>query len=117
MEDRIKHIGFVDVESGQLVICDPCFIRHDGTKKQLNDYMTLLKTRNRLIIKGNTTPELHTQLGKSKISRKKDKNLGVVFDPGIGDGTYEVWATIGRVETGGVDSGERIKKIEMVFIE
>jgi hypothetical protein len=90
---RVK-IGKVDVESGQLVICDPCFIKHDKTRKQLNDYATLLKKRNRLIIDGNTRPKLFTQLDRGPHKARKTNNLGVVFDPGIGDGTYDVYAEI-----------------------
>lgn len=108
MKNKRVRIGIVGVDSGQLVVCDPCYINHDDEQKELNDYETLLKKRgiddNR--VKGKT--EKYTQLNYDK----GHEGLGVVFDTGLGDGVYEVYATIGETKW-----GERVKKVEVILLE
>jgi hypothetical protein len=108
MTDRRVTIGVVGVDSGQLVICDPCYIDHEGKHKELNDYDHML--------------DLRAQTGGGDLNHaehflqlKYDKGhagLGVLFNSGIGDGAYEVIATIGDVP----GWGERVKKVEVILV-
>lgn len=81
--DKRIEIGKVDVDSGQIVICDPCRIRHDGNEKALNEYGHTMQL----------TDNLHLQLNFDN----GHDGLGVVFSSGFGDGQYPVYATIGSV--------------------
>lgn len=108
MDSRIK-IGEVGVDSGQLVICDPCYINHEGNHRELNDYDYMLKKRAESGNGDLNRAEKYLQL---KYDLGHD-GLGVVFDSGLGDGVYDVYATIGKAN----GWGERIKKIEVILIE
>ena len=44
---------------------------------------------------------------------KGHAGAGVVFSSGLGDGIYEVWATIGEVE----GWGRRVKKVEILLMD
>ena len=89
-----KKIGVVGVDAGILCIHDPCYIKHDGEQKELNDYETLIKNLGQ-------HRQLNYDVGHA--------GLGVVFQSGYGDGTYPVFATFN--EEG------RIMKVEVVMIE
>lgn len=107
--DRRVKIGVVGVDSGQLVICDPCYIDHEGEGKELNDYRHLMDLRAKTgggdLNKAEDFLQLNYDLGH--------KGLGVLFNAGLGDGEYEVFATIGDVP----GWGERVKKVEIMLIE
>lgn len=90
-------IGTVVVDSGQILICDPCRI----TAKTLQ-YDTLLQDRE------NAPNELYMQVNNDF----GVPGTGVVFNSGLGDGTYEVWAIIGPA----TDDRNCIKSIEINFI-
>lgn len=103
MADRRVRLGTVCVDSGQLLIVDPCYlestwIQHDGTARgdehaSYNDVCDITMA-----------PPLYA--GQTL------NNLAVAFRSGIGDGEYAVVATIGDVP----GWGERIKKIEIELI-
>jgi hypothetical protein len=96
LRDRRVRIGVVGVDSGQILICDPCNI---GVKEL--DYDTLL--RNRAVAPNEHFIQINNDYGFPII--------GVVSDFGIGDYAYEVWATIGPLG----EHGERVKKIEIIL--
>jgi hypothetical protein len=106
-DKRIK-IGLVGVDSGQLVICDPCYIDHDGGQSELNDYEYMIdklaKTGDGDLNKSDDYLQLNYDIGHA--------GLGVLFRSGLGDGVYEVYATIGEV----VGWGKRIKKVEVILV-
>ena len=108
MDKRIK-IGEVGVVSGQLVICDQCYINHEGEHRDLNDYFFMIKKRAKIGDGGLNLAEKYLQLNYDL----GHDGLGVVFDSGLGDGTYDVYATIGKVN----DCGQRIKKVDVILIE
>jgi len=95
-KDKQIKIGIVVVDSGQLLICDPC-----RTTAKTLQYDNLLQDRE------NAPNELYMQVNNDF----GVPGTGVVFNSGRGDGTYEVWATIGPV-----DGWPRIKSIEMNLI-
>ena len=109
MKDKRIKIGVVGVDSGQLVICDPCYIKHNGEQSELNDYDELLKKKaesgNGDLNKADEYAQLCFDMGH--------EGLGVVFDSGIGDGVYNVYATIGEISC----FGKRVKKVEVILDE
>ena len=107
-ETKRIYIGEVGVDSGQLVVCDPCYI---GKSKglELNDYKHMLELRAKTgggdLNKAKKYLQLKYDLGHN--------GLGVVFDSGFGDGVYPVYATIKKFK----GMGERIVKIEILMGE
>ncbi len=105
-EKRIR-IGTVAVNSGQLVICDPCYINHDGQQRELNNYIHMLQKRELIgngdINRSGKYLQLNYDHGPS--------GLGVVFDSGSGDGIYDVYATIGNVASWDM----KIRKVEIIL--
>ena len=92
-----EKIGEVGVDSGMLVICDPCYITNDKKKeKELNDYDLLLSK-----IDDKHTNQLNYDHGHP--------GLGVRFDTMVGDGTFDVFSI--------KDDDGNLKKIEIVLRE
>ena len=67
-------LGVVGVDSGQLMVCDPCYISEDSIKDILS-YDTICATEH----------QLNYRLGHA--------GLGVVFPSGFGDGLYAVYGS------------------------
>jgi len=87
-ENRI-YLGTVGVDSGTLMISDPCYIIGDNwSEKDYNDHVPKLKG---WVI-------------------AKDESL--IFPAGLGDGAYNVYATIKKLGS----FGERITKVEIIMI-
>jgi len=93
---KTKIIGKCGVDSGQLLIIDPCYLNNwkDGEvdfdkKKYINDYDEACK------------------ISDSKNLGGEHSKLGVVFSSGYGDGTYPVKAFYNKEG--------RIMKIEINF--
>ena len=152
-----KLLGVVGVDSGQLFVCDPCYIDSQWKKEDFQDgraiqdvenkkifklykdfqnYETVLqpysKTVNKLIEEGivkeidvsnkpehnfsynacceatmgdNPNGQLNYEMGHA--------GVGVAFNSGLGDGTYEVWAEEKEIE----GWGKRITKVEIILID
>jgi len=84
----MKKIGFVSVDSGTLLIGDPCY--------WLNN-----KQYQKEMIKNN--------FNYRTIKHEKGyKGKGIITSTGYGDGLYEVWAEI---------KDNRVSKIEINFME
>jgi hypothetical protein len=101
-------IGHVGVDSGQLMVCDPCYITGEFASDEFqpdkpNDAGKYPFTYNGAC--GATlSDERAGQLGIAD---------GVAFSSGLGDGVYPVYATI-------VDDefwGKRIAKVEIVMMD
>ena len=95
-ESRIR-LGRVDVNSGQLVIIDPCYIDGDLAEEDIYHQASAA-----------TEYETGGQLNH----RGGAPGLAVAFSSGFGDGEYEVHATIRDF---GV-LGERVVKVEIDLI-
>ena len=90
MKDKWIVIGQVHIDSGHILICDPCQTQH-GT-----NFMAITIAK----MDGEGNPH---QIGEG---------VGVVFPSGFGDGAYNVEALIGNV----ADFGEMIKEIRVRFV-
>ncbi|GAG02061.1 unnamed protein product [marine sediment metagenome] len=103
--DRLVKIGAVAVDSGQLVIHDPCY-ETDITNEKVKEAMlaTCPKDAPRDFNHTAKYAELCFMPGRT--------GAGVVFSSGFGDGCYDVWATIGPT-----DWGERVKKVEVILVD
>ncbi len=151
-----EHIGVVGVDSGQLMICDPCYIdsewvredfvdirRYKDTRGKVYEYqkdfphfehaMPSGKTPNQLIESGAwklvPVPEQAQTRGRfsyagvceTTLSEKQAGQLcykightgvGVAFCSGLGDGTYNVYATYADVDS----CGRRIVSVRIELI-
>jgi len=92
-EEEWVHLGYIPVDSGQIIIGDPCSI---------DDYHA---TENR----ADTLVEARTKTFKNK--RKID--ISLKLSTGMGDGYYPV---IGKIVNLG-RFGKRLAAIQIVFIE
>lgn len=106
-KDKIIKLGVVDVDSGQLVIMDPCYIRKDMIDENAEiDYDNPKNLYDKCC---KETTENH---GGQLLYDTGAPGLGVAFTTGLGDGMYEVEAKVGEVK----GCGERVKEIRIKFI-
>jgi hypothetical protein len=94
-------VGSIGVDSGQVIICDPCYLINKMDEK-LYDKIFDVKMKDR--ISGTTVENQAAEV--PEIS-------AVTSFTGLGDGGYEVYATI--TNEGG-PWGERVSKLEIIFI-
>lgn len=106
--ERVEQIGFVAVDSGQIVITDPAnlsFWKDNGfgESEQVGEYS----------YGGACDLTLSDNFDGQLVFESGTGGAGVVSRTGLGDGLYPVYATI-------VDLphwGKRVSKIEIVFID
>ena len=91
-----KKIGKVGVDSGTLMVVDPAY------KDDLPNYHKLTG------FTGKGKNKKHDK----KITRQIGKGQAVVFDSGLGDGEYNVYADIGKVDKW----GKRVKQVLIKLI-
>ena len=89
-----KQIGVVGVDSGTLMIIDPCYVEDN-----------LEKWNDGLCDKVINLTDNEKQAGQMNY-KKGHEGLAVVFNSGMGDGLYPVYAHY---------QDDRITKIEIVF--
>lgn len=97
---RRVHVGSISVDSGQVLICDPCYLINKMDEK-LYDRVFDVKMKDR--IKG---------ISVDNQAAEVEECNGVTSFTGFGDGGYDVYATI--TDEGGW--GERVSKLEIIFI-
>lgn len=107
-EKKIK-LGVVGVDSGQLVITDPCYIDSEWKHEEFDDEKEAKENFSynaccKKTLKGHGG-QLNFKLGHA--------GAGVVFSSGFGDGCYEVIATIKDYG----DLGKRVSKVEIILID
>ena len=90
MKDKWIVLGQVHVDSGHLLICDPC-----RTNREI-DFMEI------------TIAKMEGDGDQNQIG----EGIGVVFPSGLGDGVYNVDALIGEVD----NFGKLIKEIRAKFV-
>ena len=76
---KTKQIGKVWVDSGTIMVCDPCYLESDGRSSMVN-------VDDDIFAKLIDTPTI--QVGKG--------NLAVAVRSGYGDGTYPVYAMMDK---------------------
>lgn len=97
MSDQTVLLGHVDVDSGQLMILDPCYLKH----LDIDTYRHISELTST------------AQQGGALPHNTGHEGLAVAFQSGVGDGFYAVYATLGDVP----GFGTRVKKVEIVFID
>jgi hypothetical protein len=98
-------LGKVGVDSGTLLVCDPSYI----SEWVESDDSLIPKTEGEFSMAGCFEASDRIERGgQLKFSMGHD-GAGVAFSSGIGDGFYEVWATIEEVP----GWGERITSIRI----
>jgi hypothetical protein len=103
---KSKLIGYVGVDSGQLLVCDPCYIESEW-KRQSHALDLASPPNGEFSYEGCCRATVHgDRAGQLNYSRGHE-GAGVVFASGYGDGQYPVYATFN-------DEGRVIKvEIEM----
>jgi len=112
MDERIL-LGTIGVDSGQMMLVDPCYIlSHWGEDTDFDEELQkeMQKSQNFKM----------TYNGACAATLQEDKHGGIleagvaaVCTTGFGDGSYEVWLTISDER----DWGNRVKKMEIIFID
>ena len=103
MKSTIVKLGVVGVDSGQIMICDPCYIQSEFISKEEVDF-----DENPAIYR-------HREDGSRwqfTFGTPPFKDNAVASTSGLGDGQYDVFAEIIEVE----GWGERVKKVWVEFI-
>ena len=99
-------IGTAGVDSGQLMVSDPCYV-----KDFINNEVDFDSKKNDNSYSYNGA--CHHTLKNKNQGGELGNGLGVVFSTGIGDGSYPVYAYIGEID----GWGERVLKVEVDFNE
>lgn len=92
-QKKEETIGFVAVDSGQILLCDPCNI--DDQWKKMKNYKQFLKTIGHEEFKGEFSyagcceSTLNSDCGQLNF-KKGHPGVGVVSSTGWGDGLYPV---------------------------
>jgi hypothetical protein len=110
----MKLIGHVAVDSGQLMLCDPCYIKsqdwEDGPFERAQPNTSGYYPFNYNGVCGATLSD--SQAG-SMAFESGFEGVAVAFSSGFGDGFYPVYATY----VDDPDFGRRIAKVEVVMID
>ena len=106
-----EKIGVVGVDSGQLLVCDPCYIDSDWETEDLD----IGKSKKHFSYNACSKKTLEKGHGQLKFEMGHD-GIGVVSETGLGDGLYEVFANIVEVKRNGHNFGKRVKEIKIKFL-
>ena len=110
-KDKWIKVGEVGVDSGMLMVCDPCYIDSQW-KTSPQDLNLNQEPTHEFSYEGCCLNTLDGKLGGEMNYEKGHAGAGVSFCSGLGDGKYTVEARVGEVE----DWGMRVKEIRMVLI-
>jgi len=103
-------IGECGVDSGQLMIVDPCYV-----KDFRNDSYTGKKDRDGMAGEFSYSGICGLTIGKEmggQIKNKIGAEIAVAFSSGWGDGVYPVYA---RIKDFGKDGGKRVIEVKIVM--
>ena len=104
--ERIK-LGVVGVDSGQLLICDPCYLMDDSPSK-----VETAKSLHNCAVKEDGDAD-HSQIRNKTVTVNGNTyggaEVGLKFDSGYGDGAYSVY--------GYKNKDGRIIKVEIIMGE
>ena len=103
-----KLLGYFPVDSGQIMICDPCYIDSEWEKKEakepFNDYGQFSYAG---AVSTTLRPLGIKDKNKGQLYFKNGVEAGVVSGNFGGDGCYPVYGIYGE--------GNELKKIEIIF--
>lgn len=85
---KFESIGFVAVDSGQLILCDPCYIDSEWDRVEFEEGKHLSKFN----YSGASNATLSNKRAGQLNFKHGHPGAGVVFSTAWGDGTYEVFA-------------------------
>jgi hypothetical protein len=119
--ERIK-LGSIGVDSGQMMLCDPCYIESSWKKGEFNGEKIEEMKKSKEYEFGYSGacaatlqeegPKAHIGDILGRYSPDSEDGTGAVCSSGFGDGCYEVWV---EVEDHG-PWGRRVSKMEIIFI-
>jgi hypothetical protein len=101
-------LGHVGVDSGQIMISDPCYVKDFNDSEDFNPARADERGNYPYSYNGSCGATLSDAMGG-----QLGAIHGVVSSTGYGDGCYEVWATIGD----SAGWGRRVHKLEVIFID
>ena len=101
---RKVKIGTAGVDSGQLMVSDPCYVK-DFISNEV-DFENKKDDKSY-----SYSGACHQTLQNENQGGELGNGLGVVFSTGIGDGSYPVYAYLGEID----GFGERVLKVEIDF--
>ena len=90
-------IGTAGVDSGQLMVSDPCYVKDFISNEVDFD--------NKKIDNSYSYKACHQTLNNENQGGELGNGRGVVFSTGIGDGSYPVYAYLGEID----GFGERVR--------
>jgi len=110
MKDKWVNLGRVAVDSGQLLVTDPCYLKDwidrdfnlKGEENETHEYS----------YDGCSRASLSERGGGALFFPQGFDGAGVCFSTGLGDGLYDVEARVGMVK----DFGKRVKEIRIKFV-
>jgi len=93
MKKKFKQIGEVGVDSGQILICDPCYINSEWTPGKKDEDIFNKKNKGQFSYSGCCLETCDTEdLGGQLNYKKGHAGAGVAVSSGYGDGCYPVYA-------------------------
>jgi len=116
MKDKRVLLGSFGVDSGQVLICDPCYIDSEWEKsneRKIGKFSYGGCCATTLGANEGEKPKDGIAFGGELLYKKGHSGAGVVSCTGFGDGCYEVFAVIGDVP----HWGKRVKKLEIIFVD
>jgi len=106
-------IGYVAVDSGQLMICDPCYLSGEFPSDEFSPAMANENELYPFTYNGACGATLSTHGFGQMVFPNRGVGAGVAFRSGLGDGLYPVYATIVKDPIW----GERIASVRVVMME
>lgn len=111
--ESTQQIGFVAVDSGQLMLCDPCYVIDFFSDEEYNPQPADENGFYPFSYNGACGATISNEMAGQLHFNRGYAGAGVAFATGYGDGLYPVYATY-RTSSAW---GKRIAKIEIVFID
>ena len=109
-------LGMIGVDSGQMMLCDPGYIRAGFDKSYDKDAQVKMQKTGQFKFNYNGACALTNRPDSDSLGGILQNDigaaLGAVVSSGFGDGLYDVFAYIGNYGKW----GKRVAKLEIVFI-
>jgi hypothetical protein len=96
-------LGHVGVDSGQLLLCDPCYIQSEWEQEDFNDEVP----KHNFSYNACSNITLNEEGGGQLKYKMGHEGVGVAFSTGIGDGFYPVFQNF--------DEAGNLISVEVVF--